>query len=315
MRVGIAIDVTTDVSHEFVTENSICVVPSTLRLGTQRRVCGRDPESVREFYREHSDNMQYDSETISLSVKEIEDLFLNKLVLEYDYIFLITLSSTHSETYDHAHKASFTILESYTSVRESGDVLGPFALRVVDSQSLFAGPGLLAWEAVRMVREKIAPVDIRKRLDELAPHVYNFTVPFDLYSLRVRGAERGDDSINWVRYMLARLFDIKPVIRTNRSMSVPIATIRHYDKAVENVFMHGADQIRRGLLIPMISVSYGGDTDKLHAMPGFTALKNVAAVHGVELMLSVMSPAAAINIGAGAISLAYCSKNPKEFFS
>ena len=314
MRVGIAIDVTTDVSHEFVTENDIYVLPSTLRIGKECRVHDRDPDSTLDFYRKHNGSMQHDSESIALSVKEVEDLFLKKLVLQYDYIFLITLSSTHSQTYDNAHKASFTILESYTSVRETGSVLGPFALRVVDSQNLFAGPGILAWEAVRMVREKIAPVEIRKRLDELAPHLYNFTVPSELLSLRVRGAERGDDSISWFRYTLATMFDVKPVIRTNRSISVPIATIRHYDKAVESVFNHGIKQIRRGLQVPVISISYGGETDKLRAMPGFAAFSKVAAEHGVELMLSVMSPAAAINIGAAAMSLAYCSKHPEEFW-
>ncbi len=313
MRVGIAIDVTTDVSHEFVTGNDIFVLPSTLRLGKQSMVCGRDPESVREFYRKYGGNTLLDSESIALSVKEVEALFLSKLVLEYDYIFLITLSSTHSLTYDNAHKASFTILQSYTSVRETRDVLGPFALRVVDSQNLFSGPGVLAWEAVRMVRENHAPVDIRKRLDELAPHIYNFTVPSELLSLRVRGAQRGEDSISWFRYTLATLFDIKPVIRTNRSMSVPIATIRHFDKAVEKVFAHGATEIRRGLLVPMMNVSYGGDIDKLRSMPGFAELNSAAAEHGVELMLSVMSPAAAINIGTGAVSLAYCGNDPNEF--
>jgi fatty acid-binding protein DegV len=166
-----------------------------------------------------------------------------------------------------------------------------------------------------MVRGKAAPVDIRKRLDELAPYIYNFTVPLDLVSLRARGAQRGDDSVNWFRYTLGTLFDIKPVIRTNRSMSVPIATIRHFDNAVEKVFAHGVAQIRRGLLVPMMGVSYGGDTDKVRAMPGFAEFSKVAAEHGVELMLSVMSPAAAINVGTGAISLAYCSKNSIEFSS
>ena len=64
----------------------------------------------------------------------------------------------------------------------------------------------------------------------------------------------------------------------------------------------------------MINLSYGGDIEKLRAMPGFAGFRDVAAAHGVELMLSVMSPAAAINIGAGAVSLAYCSRNPQEYW-
>jgi DegV family protein with EDD domain len=313
MRVGIAIDVSTDVSHDFIVENNIFVLPSTVHMGDLHVVYDRAPDKIAEFYRNHYDSVRLQSETTALSVKEIEDLFLSKLVLEYDYIFLVTLSSTHSLTYDNAHKASFTILQSYTDVREAQNVLGPFALRVVDSQSLFAGPGLLAWEAVRLVKANTTPVEIRKRLDELAPHIYSYMVPHDLYSLRARGAQRGDDSVGWFRYTLGTAFDIKPVIRTNRSVSAPVATIRHFSSAAEKIFLHCAAQIRRGLLVPMVNISYGGDLGRLHFMPGFLALSKAAADHNVELMLSVMSPAAAINIGIGALSVAFCSKDPDEF--
>lgn len=313
MRVGIAIDVSTDVSHEFVTENDIYVLPSAVQFGDQRVIYGRDPAATSAFYSEHQDRKARGTETFT--VKEIEDLFLNKLVLEYDYVFLITLSSTHSLTYDNAHKASFTILQSYTPVREANSMVGPFALRVVDSQSLFTGPGLLAWETVRMVRDNCTPVDIRKRLDELAPYLYNYMVPNDLDSLRARGAQRGDESVGWLRYTLGTAFDIKPVIRTNRSQTMPIALIRHFDKAVEKVFAHVAAQIRRGLLVPMIGVSYGGDLDQLRTRPGFAELEQAATENNVELMLSMMSPAAAINIGVGAMSIAYCAREPIAFES
>lgn len=313
MRVGIAIDVSTDVSHEFVTENNIYVLPSAVQLGDKRVVYDRDPANTIKFYNEHQDRKARGTE--SFSVKEIEDLFLNKLALEYDYVFLITLSSSHSMTYDNAHKASFTIMQSYTPVREAQKILGPFALRVVDSQSLFTGPGILAWETVRMLRGKSSPVEIRKRLDELAPHLYNYLVPSDLESLRARGAQRSDDNVSWLQYTLGTAFDIKPVIRTNRAATMPIAMIRHYDKAVEKTFHHCAAQIRRGLLVPMVGVSYGGDPELVRTMPGFVRLQQAAAENGVELMLSMMSPAGATNVGVGAVSIAYCARNPIEFAS
>ena len=34
-----------------------------------------------------------------------------------DYVFLITLTSTRSATFDNAHKASFTVLQSYHQIR------------------------------------------------------------------------------------------------------------------------------------------------------------------------------------------------------
>ncbi|MES2490424.1 MAG: DegV family protein [Pseudomonadota bacterium] len=313
MRVGIAIDVTTDVSHEFVTENNIYVLPSTVHMGNQSVVYDRDPANALAFYREHSDSRSSATETTAFSVKEIEDLFLNKLVLQHDYVFFITLSSTHSQTYDNAHKASFTILQSYAQVREANNVVGPFALRVVDSLSIFAGPGVLTWETVRLVRAQIPPVEIRQRLDDLAPHIHAYMVPNDLHNLRARGARRGDDNVGWLRYGFAKLFDVKPVICTNRSESAPIAYVRHFDKAVEKVFLHAAAQIRRGLLVPMIGISYSGDPEKLRAIAGFDTLSKTATEHGVELMLSIMSPTAAINVGIGTMSLAYCAKELEEF--
>lgn len=315
MRVGIAIDVTTDVSHEFVTGNEVYVLPSTVHVDGKSMSCGRDPAEVEMFYRDYLGRRGLSIETTAYSVKEIEDLFLSKLVFEYDYVFLISLCSSHSLTYNNAHKASFTILQSYTAVRDAQNVVGPFALRVLDAQSLFAGPGILAWEAVRMVKANIPPVEIRKRLDELAPQIYSYMVPDDLHNLRVRGAQRGDDSVGWLRYFVATTFDVKPVIRTNRSISTPIATIRHFDKAAEKVFAHATAQIRRGLLVPMVNVSYSGDLKKLNTMPGFAALEKTAAEYGVELMRSVMSPAAAINVGVGTLSLAYCANELEDFES
>ena len=313
MRVGIAIDVSTDVSHDFVTENNVYVLPSTLHLGQQHVVYGRDPAQALAFYRDRASTRRSEDETTAFSVKEIEDLFLNKLALEYDYVFLITLSSAHSQTYDNAHKASFTILQSYTAARAARGIVGPFALRVVDSQSLFTGPGILAWEAVRMVRAGAAPVEIRNRLDELAPQIHTFLVPCELHSLRTRGAERGDSSVGWISYALGQAFDIKPVIRANRTQSRPIAIYRGFGKAVEKMLRHGAAQIRRGLQVPMVGISYGGDCEKLRAMPGFVELENAAREKNVELMLSIMSPAAAVNVGVGAVSLSYCASDVENF--
>ena len=313
MRVGIAIDVSTDVSHEFVERNNIYVLPSTIHMGDQSVVYGRDPVQALAFYRDHLADKGPVSETTAFSVKEIEDLFLKQLVLEYDYVFLITLTSARSLTFENAHKASFTILQSYTQVRAAHRVPGPFALRVVDSQSLFTGPGVLAWETVRMVQAGQTPAEIRRRLDELASQTYSYLVPQDLQYLMTRATARGDNSVSWLSYILGSALDLRPVIQAHRAGTRTVAKIRHHAKAVERVFQHGAAQIRRGLLVPMVGVSYGGDPAAVRAMPGFAGLEQAATENGIELMLSMMSPAAAVNVGSGAVTLAYCARDGGEF--
>jgi DegV family protein with EDD domain len=312
MRVGIAIDVSTDVSDRFVADHHIHVLPSTIHMGDASVVYDRDLTRGLAFYREHLAEKGVDAETTPFTVGEIEELFLKKLVLEYDYVFLITLTSTRSATFDNAHKASFTVLQSYNQIRGAHKVPGPFALRVVDSQSLFTGPGVLTWETVRMVEEKRSPVDIRKRLDDLVPHLYAYLIPQDLYYMRARAAKRGDHSVSFLAYLIGRTLDIKPLIQAHGGETRPVAKIRSFEAAAEKLFRHGAERIRAGLLVPMVGVSYGGDPALVPRMRGFDELAQAAKERSIELMVSMMSPAAAVNVGGGALTLAYCG-DPGEY--
>lgn len=313
MRVGIAIDVSTDVSDAFVADNGIHVLPSTIHMGDQSVVYDRDPLKGLAFYRDHLADKGVGAETTPFSVREIEELFLKKLVLDYDYVFLITLTGTRSLTYENAHKASFTILQRYTDVRRAQKVPGAFALRVLDSQSLFTGPGVLAWEAVRRVRNGDSPLEIRRHMDALIPHLYAYIVPKDLYYIRERGKARGDTSVNLLAYLLGNALDIKPIIQAHRAETRPVARHRHHATAVERLFRHGAERIRSGLLVPMLGISYAGDPAEIPRMRGYEQLAAAAQEKGVELMLSMMAPAGGVNVGAEAVSMAYCAPDAGDF--
>jgi len=306
MRIGLAIDVSTDVSQQFILDNRVHVLPSTIHMGDSSIVYGRDPDRALAFYQEHLDERALDAETSSFSVREIEELFLKQLVVDYDYVFLITVSSTRSQTYENAHKAAFAILQSYAPIRREHRIEGPFAIRVVDSQSLITGPGVLAWEAARLVRHGHTPQDIRLQLDDLVPYVYAYLVPQDLYYIRTRAARRGDHSVNLLSYVLGQTLDIKPILQASRGDTRTIAKVRRYDAAVERLFRHAADRIEAGLLVPLINISYGGDPAAVPNMPGFALLQQAADQYRIELMISTMAPASAVNVGIGALSLAYC---------
>lgn len=306
MRIGLAIDVSTDVSHEFVVQNQVHVLPSTIHMGDSSVVYGREPERSLAFYQEYLDERALDAETSAFSVREIEDLFLKKLVVDYDYVFLITLTAARSQTYDNAHKAAFAILQSYAPIRREHHVEGPFGIRVIDSQSLFTGPGVLAWEAARLVRQGHTPQDIRQQLDDLLPYVHAYMVPQDLYYMRTRAARRGDHSVNLFSYVLGQTLDIKPIIQAVRGNTRPVAKVRRYDAAVERLFRHAIGRIEAGLLVPLVSISYGGDPSLVPGLAGYGELQRTADRYGVELMLSMMAPATAVNVGVGALSLAYC---------
>lgn len=306
MRIGLVVDSACDLPHDFCTEHNIVILPVTIHVGGEAFVDRRDPEATRDFYQRHLGNAAY-AETAPQSVEQIRELFLERLVLDYDFVFCLTVASSRSPIFDNATQASLSILSEYKPVRARAGVQGPFALRVIDTQNLFAGQAVLAVEAARMIREGSTPHQIRERLDSLMPALYMYGLPNDLYHLRARAHKKGDKSVGWLKYALGTLLDRKPVIRGHRGETASITTAHHFDNGAQELFAFVVERIRAGLLTPTLCVSYTGELAKLEAMPGYQDLKAEADKHGVSVYASVASITACINVGEGALSIGFCA--------
>lgn len=305
MRVGVVVDATCDLPQDFYREHNIGILPISIRLGDEILVDERDPEATLKFYTEQLDAKGLDAETIPYSSEQIREKFLERLVIDYDYIFCITVTSSRSPIFENATRASFTILNDYKNIREKAGVTGPFALRVVDSKNMFCATGVLAAEAAKLAKAGQTPNDIRRRLDDLRDNICGYMVPSDLYYIRARGMKKGEKSVGLFTYAIGSALDIKPVIQSYRGDTLPVAKILGYDRAVEKMFNHVARQIDRGISTQHICISYGGNPERIARLPGYRALAQVARENGVDILSSIMSATAAVNAGGGCVAIAY----------
>jgi DegV family protein with EDD domain len=306
MRIGLVVDSACDVPHDFCRDHGIVILPVTIHVGGEAFIDRRDPAATQDFYQRHLSNAAH-AETAPLEVTQIKQLFLERLVLDYDFVFCLTVASARSPIFENATQASLTILSEYKPVRARAGVQGPFALRVIDSQNLFAAQGVLAVETARMIREGHSPHQIRERIDSLIPALYMYGLPNDLYHLRARANKKGDKSVGWFKYAIGGLLDMKPLIRGYRNETASIASIRHFDEGARRLFQFVGERIEAGLLAPTLCVSYAGDLDKLETLPGYGELKALAAAHGVAVYASVASITACINVGEGALAIGFCA--------
>ncbi len=316
MRVGLGIDDSVDVSEALLARCGMFVLPSTLHLGEERAVVGRDAETTARLYAENwLSRYAHSAISSAQSVEEIEAMFSQRLATEFDYVFLITLMSERSETPRNAQRAARHVTRDSATARARNNRPGPFALRLVDSRSVFTGPALLAWEAARLIEAGALPNVIRDRLDALIPHIDAHLVPQDIGYMRSRLLRRGDRSVGWMTYQLGRVLDVKPILRARRGKTTSLARVRGFDAAVRQLFERACAQIDRGLGLPCIAVSYGGALSDLERLPGFAELRAAAREHQIEIMTAVMSAVGAANVGPGAVSLSYCQPlrgNPAE---
>lgn len=305
MRIGVVVDASCDLPQALLDEHRIGVLPIGLRLGEEQLTDVHDLSATLQFYREHLASKGMDAETIPLTADQIRSKFLQQWVLDYDYVFCITITSTRSPIFENASKASFSILSDYKTVRSAAGISGPFALRVVDSQTMFCGSAVLALEAAKMIKTAAQPNAIRKRLDDLREDIVGYMVPNDLYYIRNRGIKKGDKSVGLVSYALGSALNIRPVILCYRGETQPIAKIRSFDRAVAQLFSHVAKQIERGIQTQHVCISYGGDPAEIENLPGFAEFLASARAHQIEVVTSIMSATAGVNTGAGCLGIAY----------
>ncbi|MBO9661734.1 DegV family protein [Dokdonella sp.] len=308
MRIGIVVDSACDLPAEFLQQHEITVLPIGVHLDGETLVDDRSPEVRQRFLDDNLGTRGHAAETEPYSADQIRDLFLGRLVLDYDCVFCLTITATRSPIHANASRASYAILKDYRPIRQAAGVPGPFLLRVIDTENLFAAQGVTAVEAVRLRAAGQNPGQMRERIELIARNTYGYMLPRDLYYLRARAQKKGDRSVGWFSAALGTALDIKPLLRGYRGETGPVAKLRGFEHGAEVLFGHAAQRVRAGLLTPILCVSYGGDLADLAALPGYAELKATCAECAVEVYESPMSVTGMINVGTGAVTLGFAAE-------
>lgn len=308
MRIGVVVDSACDLPPDYIRENNIQILPITIHLDQHDLVDARDPAATLNFYRQHQTNAS-EAGTSPFTVDQIKKVFLTRLVLDYDFVFCMTIASSRSPIYENAVKASFAILNEYKGPRAEAGVSGPFALRVIDTQNLFAGQGVLAVEAVRMIQSNPNPNKIRERLEYLVQNTYGYMIPRNLHYIRARAQKKGDRSVGWMSAFLGTALDIKPLLRAFRNETGPVAKLRHFEDAAERCFTYIATRIMQNeLLTPTLCLSYGGELAEMDKLPGYSELMQLCRKNQIEVFRSIMSITGGVNVGEGSLAFAFAAQ-------
>ena len=312
MRIGIVADSACDIPNEVIEREHITILPVTIQIGQAVLADVRNQEATMNFLSGETAARAYEAESTPFTVQQVHDLFLNKLVHDYDYVFCITTTRTRSGIYDNAIQASYTILNDYKPIREASGNHTPFSLRVIDSQNVFAAVAVPVIEAIRMRAAGDAPPRIRTHLEHVSNNTHGYMVPPDLHYLRNRIRKRGDRSVSFLSAALGTALDIKPILHCNQGETGPVAKVKGLDAARRKLFDFTRKRVEAGLMTPTLCVSYGGDLAELPDMPGYQELREACDARHVEVFETFMGLSGMVNVGKGALVVGFASE-PHRF--
>src|SRR3546814_231708 len=217
----------------------------------------------------------------------------------------MTITRTRSPIFDNAQNASYAILNEYRAIRSEAGNNTPFALRVIDTQNLFSAKAFRPVEAARLREAGEEPGRIRTRLEQLASSTYGYLVPRDLYYIRNRARAKGDRSVSLFSAALGTALDIKPVLRGYRGDTGPVAKVKGFDAATQQMFEFAARRVagkggRKGRRFGPATGPGGGIRPVLSGDRGDTG--PVAKVKGVDAATQQMFEFAARRVDAGLLT-------------
>lgn len=307
MRIGIVVDSACDLPAEFIHRHGIEILAQHVRIGDAVHRDHHDDEVHRKYLLTPALARERSIETLAPTVEQVRRLLLERWVVHYDHVFCLTTSSRRSPLHRNVVQAGFAILNDYHAVRQAAGHASPFALRVIDTHSVFVGQGVTAHEAVHLRSVGESVVQVRARLEHLAMNSYTYLVPRDPRYLAARTRDPIERTVGMAGAAMADLMDVKPLIRAHRGLSRIVARSRGFEAAARRLFAFTQRKVEEGLLAPVVCVGYGGDLAELRALPGHEALRRTCIAAGVILMDCTMSLTSLANLGRGALGIGFAA--------
>ncbi|MGM0773158.1 MAG: DegV family protein [Pseudomonadota bacterium] len=312
MRVGLIVDSACDLPYEFSRKHDLFVLPVTAVIDGQTYIDGHDPVRTQEFYQSGLLQKGHHAETQAFSAEQTHDLFMEKIVTQFDVAICETVTRSRSLIFQNATEAMNSVMSHYQEARKAAGRDGKFSMRVIDSKQIFAGQGLLAAHTLRLIEQKLSKNALRNEVEMFTDRIYTCVIPRDLHYIRERARKRGDKSVSALVAFLGKALNITPVIFGLGAEGQPAAKTRSFDIAVEKVMNYAVGRVEAGLLTPYVSLSCGLTWTEIEDLPGLNRLRDACEKNGIELLLSQMGITSSIYVGPGSLCLALAAE-PHEF--
>lgn len=312
MKVGLIIDSACDLPYEFSRKHDLFILPVTAVIDGETYIDEHDPVRTQEFYQSGLLQKGHHAETHAFSTEQIHDLFMQKIVPQFDVAICETVTRSRSLVYQNASEAMNSVMANCEQARADSGRDGKFSMRVIDSKQIFAGQGLLAAHTLKLIDQRLSKNALRNEVERFSDKIFTCVIPRDLHYIRERARRRGDKSISGVVAFLGKALNITPIIFGQGVDGQPVAKTRSFDMAVEKVMNYATARVEAGLRTPYLSLSCSLSWTEIEDLPGLNQLRNACEKNGVELLLSQMGITSSIYVGPGSLCLALAAE-PHNF--
>lgn len=273
-------------------------VPITINIDGSSMPDPCDDKQTLEIFSSGKLKRKHKVSTEAPSIATFEDEIYQSIDSGNKNIIVQTVNRVQGETYNNANAAASNVRRKLNG--HDRDI----SIRVMDSRTVFAGQGLLISETIRRMLSEANQAEVRRKMDNLSANIHTYVLPREPLTALERAQKRNEKAVGWTQVFIANSLGIHPILCIVNDSSYVAAKPFGFEKSAQQIFRHAQKKIEKGLLSPLITITYGGPISDLKQLPGYQELERTAKAHDVQLIPSVMSIAGGIYTSVGSLSLA-----------
>lgn len=299
MKISIVTDSTCDLPQDLLFQYNIRQVP--IRVVVQGKV---SYDNYYDFDREAFYKQQLDgTENAKFEAPTVDEFIqvYKKLCLETDMILSIHESSRFSETVKNARAAALTGMDSMKKMRLQKNIGTPFQIRVIDSQNVSLGLGLLVLRAAELISRQVSFLRLSNALEKLAEQIFFYVVPKEPAYLRTA---KEITKVSIIEAGLAAFTDTKLIAMINKGQFKMLEKVKGYEAAIQSATKRALTQLQEKRSYEKVGFVYSGNALRLDEMAAIMQARTELAGMGLGSVTANMSPTLARYLGPEAVGIA-----------
>ncbi len=250
------------------------------------------------------------SMSITPSADDVRKYLMKNIVLKYDVAIFQTAGQAYTPIYLSCRAVSDSVAADAKALRLKENITTPFRMTSTETKTALAGQGLIAIYSDDLLQGGMSLTEFTPLVERFKSQVKSFLVVRDAMYARHRQKLKGNKTVSLPVAIIANALEVSPItLLQDGELTMLDVRTRGADNAIEKVLEYCVARVSEGLLAPLVNVSVAGDPAILTNHSSFKRLENACAGAGIRLYVSVMTLAASIQIGPGAISVGIAPVN------
>ena len=304
MKYALIVDSVGCIPEKEFRTRSIKLLPLAVSFNDVKYMDTYEEKALLPIHQAKRIGVESDSMSITPSADDVRKYLMRNIAPKYDVAIFQTAGQAYTPIYLSCKAVSDSIAADAKALRLKEGITTPFRMTSTETKTALAGQGLIVIYSDDLLQGGMSLTEFTPFIEDFKTLVKSFLVVRDAIYARHRQKLKGNKTVSFPVAIMANALQVSPItLLQDSELTMLDVKTRGADNAIEKVLDYCTERVGEGLLAPLINISVAGKPETLTSLSSFKRLQKACDSAQIKLYVGVMTLAASIQVGPGAISV------------